>query len=103
MTKKQSKSEINFEIMLNAIKWAKLALKNGFGPAHNSNKDFGVIPGKIEDNAGYAIIVEKGKGPVDWYAWSAESSGFGGWHNYDYNDFIRENPWIEEEWESLKK
>ena len=103
MTKKQSKSERNFEIMLNAIKWAKLALKNGFGPAHNNNKDFGVIPGKIENNTGYAIIVEKGKGPVDWYAWSAESSGFGGWHNYDYNDFIRENPWIEEEWKSLNK
>lgn len=103
MTKEQAR---NFEIMLNAVKWAKLALKDGFGPAHNSNKVFGVIPGKIEDNAGYAIIVEKGKGPVDWYAWSPKSnflSGFGGWYNYDYNDFIEENPWVKEEWDSLNK
>ncbi len=103
MIKKQSKPARNGEIMYNASKSAKLALKNGLGPAHNNNKDFVPIPGKVENNTGYVIIVEKGKGPVDWYAWSAESAGFGGWYNSDYNDFIRENPWIEEEWNSLKK
>lgn len=103
MTKKQSKPERNFEIMHNASKSAKLALKNGLGPAHNSNKVFGVIPGKIVDNTGYVIIVEKGKGPVDWYAWSAESAGFGGWYKYDYNEFINANPWVKDEWDSLKK
>lgn len=103
MKKKLSKPERNFELIYNAVQSAKLALKNGLGPAHNSNKVFGPIPGKVENNTGYAIIVEKGKGPVDWYAWSAKSSGFGGWYNYDYNDFIKKNPWIKEEWDSLKK
>lgn len=111
MIKKQSKPERNFEIMHNASKSAKLALKNGLGPAHNSNKVFGVIPGKIVNNTGYVIIVEKGENgnrskPVDWYAWSAESGstlGFGGWYKYSYDDFVKANPWVKDEWDSLKK
>lgn len=96
MTKKQSKPERNFEILYSAMQSAKLALKNGLGPAHNSNKVFGPIPGKVEKDTGYVVIIEKGKGPVDWYAWSAKSGslGFGGWYKYSYDDFVKANPWV---------
>lgn len=111
MIKKQSKLVRNGENLVKTLNMAKDALRNGLGPAHNSDKTFVAIPGKVENKAYYVIIVEKGENgnrskPVDWYAWSPKSnflSGFGGWYNYDYNDFIKENPWIKEEWDSLKK
>ena len=116
--KKLPKIYENFENMVKTVNMAKEALLNGFGPAHNSNKTFVAIPGIIEDKAipgiinnkaYYAIIVEKdenGSKPVDWYSWSPNPkfiSGFGGWHNYDYAFFIKENPWVKEVWDSLKK
>ena len=108
----------NLENMLKTLKEANDALRNGFGPAHNSDKLYVAIPGIIEDKAipgiindkaYYAIIVEKdenGAKPVDWYSWSPSPkfvSGFGGWHNYDYDMLIEENPWVKEVWDSLDK
>ena len=105
------------ENMLKTAKMANDALRNGFGPAHNSNKAYAAIPGHIENNAPiglrgkgyYALIVEKdenGIKPVDWYSWSPEPgfiSGFGGYHNVDYDTFIKANPWVKEELDSLRK
>ena len=109
--KKLPKIYENGENMVKTVNMAKEALRNGLGPAHNSNKTFVAIPGKIEDKAYYAIIVEKGENgnrskPVDWYAWSPKSnflSGFGGWYKYDYDEFIKANPWVKDEWDSLRK
>ena len=115
--KKLTKPEENFENMMKTMNMAKEALIKGLGPAHNSDKTFVVIPGTVEDNAPiglrgkgyYALIVEKdenGSKPVDWYSWSPEPdflSGFGGWYKYDYDWFIKENPWVKDEWDSLKK
>lgn len=111
--KKLTKPEENFENLVKTLNMAKDALRNGLGPAHNSDKTFVAIPGTVEDNAPiglrgkgyYVIIVEKGENgnkskPVDWYAWSPEPgflSGFGGWYKYDYNEFIKENPWVKDE------
>ena len=97
------------ENCLKTIDMAKDALRNGLGPANNSNNTFIAIPGKIERNVYYVIIVEKsenGNKPVDWYAWSPKSdfiSGFGGWYKYAYDEFIKANPWVKDEWDSLKK
>lgn len=105
------------ENLLKLLKEANDALRNGFGPAHNSDKAYVAIPGIVEDNAPiglkgkgyYALIVEKdenGARPVDWYSWSPEPgflSGFGGWHNYDYDEFVKANPWVKEVWDSLDK
>lgn len=104
----------NLENLLKTAKMANDALLNGFGPAHNSDKAYAAIPGHIEDSAligkgYYAIIVEKdenGIRPVDWYSWSPKPgfiSGFGGWYKYDYDWFIKENPWVKAEWDSLMK
>ena len=108
----------NLENMLKTVKDANEALRNGFGPAHNSNNLFvaipGIIsyepiPGIINNKAYYAIIVEKdenGSKPVDWYSWSPDPkflSGFGGYHNYDYDMLIKANPWVKEEWDHFKK
>ena len=115
--KKLTKAEENFENMLKAIAMAKDALRNGFGPAHNSDKTFVAIPGIIEydgyfaTDVYYAIIVEQdenGARPVDWYSWAPNPkrdflSGFGGYHNEDYDTFIKENPWVKKVWDSLKK
>lgn len=107
--KKLTKAEENFENLMKTINMAKEALRNGLGPAHNSDKTFVVIPGKIENKVYYAIIVakaENGSKPVDWYAWSSTPgflSGFGGWYKYDYDEFIKANPWVKDEWNSLKK
>lgn len=107
--KKLPKIYENGENALKTINMAKEALRNGLGPAHNSDKLFVPIPGKIEDKVYYAIIVEKdenGSKPVDWYSWSPNPkfvSGFGGWYKYDYAFFIKENPWVKDEWDSLKK
>lgn len=116
--KKLTKAENKFENMLKTINMAKEALRNGLGPAYNSDKTFVAIPGIIEDKAipgiindkaYYAIIVEKsenGSKPIDWYSWSPNPnfvSGFGGWYKYDYAFFIKENPWVKDEWDSLKK
>ena len=107
--KKLPKIYENGENALKTITIAKDALRNGLGPAHNSNNLFVAIPGKIENKVYYAIIVEKdenGSKPIDWYAWAPKSnfpSGFGGWYNYDYDEFIKANPWVKDEWESLKK
>lgn len=113
--KKLAKAEKRFENLLKALDMAKDALRNGLGPANNnSDKTFVVIPGKIEDDkVYYAIIAEKnGNGckPVDWYSWSPKSnskhdflSGFGGYHNCSYDEFIKANPWVKDEWDSLKK
>ena len=101
----------NLENLLKTAKMANEALRNGFGPAHYSDKTFAAIPGIVQDNAPlglrgkgyYALIVEKdengNKRPVDWYSWSPEPrflSGFGGWHNYDSDEFIKENPWVKD-------
>ena len=108
----------NLENMLKTVNMANDALRNGFGPAHNSNNAFAAIPGiisyepipgVINNKAYYAIIVEKsenGSKPVDWYSWSPDPkflSGFGGYHNTDYDTLIKYNPWIKEVWDSLMK
>lgn len=105
----------NLENLLKTAKMANDALRDGYGPAHNSDKAYAAIPGHIEDNAPiglrgkgyYALIVEKdenGMRPVDWYSWSPKPgfiSGFGGWYKYDYDWFIKENPWVKEAWDFL--
>ena len=109
--KKLTKAENKFENMLKAIDMAKEALRNGLGPAHDSNKTYGTIDGKIENNVYYVIIMERGENgnrskPVDWYAWSPKSnfvSGFGGWYKYDYDEFIKANPWVEDELSFFRK
>lgn len=87
------------------VKWLKIInkvdslLMEGYGPAAGSDKVFNAIPGKVEDDdIYYAIIVdEKGK-PVDWYGYAFNrpdfASGFGGFYKYDYDWFIKENPWV---------
>ena len=107
--KKLPKIYENFENMIKTVNMAKEALRNGLGPAHNSDKTFVAIPGIINNKAYYAIIVEKdenGSKPVDWYSWSPNPkflSGFGGYHNADYDTLIKYNPWVKEVWDSLKK
>lgn len=107
------------ENWLKALKEANDALRKGLGPAYNSDNIFNAIPGKIEYDAYfatdvyYAVVVEQdenGGKPVDWYTWAPKSnskhdflSGFGGWHNYDYDEFIKANPWVKEVWDSLDK
>ena len=108
----------NLENMLKTLKEANDALRNGFGPAHNSDKLYVAIPGIIEydgyfgTDVYYAVVVEKdengGAKPVDWYGWAPNSnskryfqSGFGGWHNDDYDTFVKENPWVKDVWDSL--
>lgn len=107
---KKTKAENKFENMLKAIDAAKEALRNGLGPAHNSNKTFGTIDGKLENNVYYAIIMERRENerskPVDWYAWSPKPgfpSGFGGWYKYSYDEFIKANPWVEKELSFFRK
>ena len=109
--KKLTKAENKFENMLKAIDMAKEALGNSLGPAHNSDKTYGTIDGKIENNVYYIIIMERGENgnrskPVDWYAWSPKSNfipGFGGWYKYDYDEFIKANPWVEDELSFFRK
>lgn len=108
------------ENMVKTLDMANDALADGFGPAHNSDKLYAAIPGVIEDKAipgiindeaYYAIIVEIGENgnksrPVDWYSWSPSPkflSGFGGYHNYDYDMLIKYNPWVKEVWDSIDK
>ena len=108
----------NFENLLKTLKMANDALRKGFGPAHDSNNLFvaipGIIsyepiPGIINNKAYYALVVEKsenGGRPVDWYGWSPDPkflSGFGGYHNDDYDTFVKENPWVKDVWDSLDK
>lgn len=108
----------NFENMLKTVNMAKDALRNGLGPAHNSNNMFVAIPGIIEydtyfaTDVYYAVVVEKsenGSKPVDWYSWAPSNSkhgfisGFGGWYKYGYDEFIKANSWVKEEWDSLDK
>ena len=116
--KKQDVEEL--ENWLKALKEANTAISNGFGPAHNSNNIFAAIPGIIEydgyfdSDVYYAVVVQKsenGARPVDWYSWVPCNhkpkhdfiSGFGGYYNEDYDAFIKENPWVNEIWDSLKK
>ena len=107
--KKLPKIFENGENTLKTLNMAKEALRNGLGPAHNSNKLYVAIPGIINNKAYYAIIVEKdenGSRPVDWYSWSPNPkfiSGFGGYYNADYDTFIKYNPWVKDEWDSLMK
>ena len=108
--KKLTKAENKFENMLKAIDMAKEALRNGLGPANNSDKAFGTIDGKIENNVYYVIIMERRENerskPVDYYAWSPKSNfipGFGGWYKYDYDEFIKANPWVEDELSFFRK
>lgn len=105
------------ENLLKVLKEANDALRNGFGPAHNSDNAYVAIPGIMEYDAYfgtdvyYALVVKKdenGARPVDWYSWAPNPkrdflSGFGGWHNEDYDEFIKENPWVKEVWDSLDK
>ena len=118
--KKLNKAE-ELENWLKALKEANTALRNGLGPAHNSNNIFAAIPGIIEydcffgTNVYYAVVVQKdengGTRPVDWYSWVPFNhkpkhdfiSGFGGYYNEDYDTFIKENSWVEDVWDSLKK
>ena len=99
----------NSENMLKTLDMAKEALRNGVGPAHNSNKTFVVFPGKMGNKVYYVIIVEKGENgskPIDWFAWSPKPnfpSGFGGWYKYDGYEFIKANPWVEDELPNLTK
>ena len=109
--RKLTKAENKFENMLKAIDMAKEALRNGLGPANNSDKTYGTIDGKIEKEVYYVIIMERGENgnrskPVDWYAWSPKPgfvSGFGGWYKYDYDEFIKANPWVEDELSFFRK
>ena len=107
--KKLPKIYENGENMVKTVNMAKEALRNGFGPAHNSNKTFVAIPGDIIEDVYFVIIVEKdenGSKPVDWYAWSPKSnfvSGFGGWYKYDCYEFIKANSWVEYELPNLTK
>lgn len=116
--KKLTKPEENFENLVKTLNMAKEALRNGLGPAYNSNKTFVVIPGISEydgffgTDVYYALVVEKsenGARPVDWYTWAPSNSkrdflsGFGGWYKYGYDEFIKENPWVKDEWDSLRK
>lgn len=97
--KKLAKIYERGENMLKAVDMAKDAIRNGLGPANNSAKTFGTIDGKIEKDVYYVIIMERGENgnrskPVDWYAWSPKPnfvSGFGGWYNYSYDEFIKAN------------
>ena len=117
--KKQDVEEL--ENWLKTLKEANTALREGYGPAHNSDNIFAAIPGIIEydcffgTNVYYAVVVEKsengGARPVDWYSWVPCNhkpkhdfiSGFGGWYKYSYDEFIKENSWVKEIWDSLKK
>ena len=105
------------ENLLKTLKEANDALRKGFGPAHNSDKLYVAIPGIIEydgyfaTDVYYAVVVEKsenGARPVDWYSWATNSnskhyfqSGFGGYHNTDYDTFVKYNPWVKDVWDSL--
>ena len=111
---KMTKAEENGENMVKTSDMAKEALRNGLGPASNSDKTFGTIPGDIIEDVCYVIIMERGENgnrskPVDWYAWSSKPNfvpGFGGWYNYSYDEFIKANPWVKKEmdWlDSLRK
>ena len=107
------------ENWLKTLKEANDALRNGFGPAAYSDKLYVAIPGISEydgyfaTDVYYALVVEKdenGARPVDWYARASKYnyersflSGFGGWHNYDYDMLIKANPWVKEVWDSLDK
>lgn len=115
--KKQDVEEL--ENWLKALKEANTAIRNGLGPAHNSNKTFVAIPGIIEydgyfgTDVYYAVVVEKdenGARPVDWYSWASNAnskhdfvSGFGGWYKYDGYEFIKANSWVENELPNLTK
>ena len=109
--RKLTKAENKFENMLKAIDMAKKALRDGFGPANNSDKTYGTIDGKIEKEVYYVIIMERGENgnrskPVDYYAWSPKPnfvSGFGGWYKYGYDEFIKENSWVKDELSFFKK
>ena len=107
--KKLPKIFENGENMVKTVDMAKEALRNGLGPANNSDKTFVAIPGDIIEDVYFVIIVEKdenGSRPIDWYAWAPKSnfpSGFGGWYKYDYDEFIKANPWVKDEWDSLMK
>ena len=109
--KKLTKAENKFENMLKAIDMAKEALRNGLGPANNSDKTYGTIDGKIEKEVYYVIIMERGENgnrskPVDWYSWSPKPGfvpGFGGWYKHDYDEFIKANPWVEDELSFFRK
>ena len=117
--KKQDIKEL--ENWLKVLKEANDALRNGFGPAHNSDNIFNAIPGIVEydgffgTDVYYAVVVEQdengGARPIDCYSWVPCNhkpkhdfvSGFGGWYNEDYDTFIKDNPWVEDVWDSLKK
>ena len=116
--KKLTEDAENLENWLKVLKEANDALREGFGPAHNSDKLYvaipGIvkdkaIPGLINDKAYYALVIEKdenGARPVDWFAWSPKPnfpSGFGGWYKYDGYEFIKANPWVEDELPNLTK
>ena len=109
----------NLENMLKTVKEANDALRKGFGPAYNSDKTFVAIPGIVEydgyfaTDVYYALVIEKtenGARPVDWYSCAFKSNsnrdfigGFGGWYKYSYDEFIKYNPWVKVECDSLKK
>ena len=113
--KKQDAEKL--ENWLKILDMSNDALRKGFGPAHNSDKLYVAIPGITEydgffgTDVYYAVVVEKdenGARPVDWYTWAPKPkrdflSGFGGWHKYDYDTLIKENPWVKDVWDSLDK
>lgn len=93
------------------VKWFKIIgevdklLMEGYGPAHDSDKLFNAIPGKVEDDdIYYAVIVDENGKSVDWYGWSERpdfASGFGGWYKKSYTDLIEECPWIKDAMEEI--
>ena len=113
--KKQDAEKL--ENWLKILDMSNDALRKGFGPAHNSDKLYVAIPGIIEydgyfgTDVYYAVVVEKdenGARPVDWYTWAPKPkrdflSGFGGWYNYSYDEFIKANPWVEVELSFFRK
>ena len=115
--KKQDAEKL--ENWLKTLNEANDTLIRGFGPAYNSNNTFVAIPGIIEydgyfaTDVYYAVVVEKdenGARPVDLYAWAPKSnskhdfiSGLRGWYKYDYDTFIKKNPWVKDVWDSLDK
>ena len=114
--KKQDAEKL--ENWLKTLKEANDTLRNGFGPAYNSDNIYVAIPGIINydpyfaTDVYYAVVVEQdenGAKPVDLYAWAPSNakhdfiSSLRGWYKYDYDTFIKENPWVKEVWDSLDK
>ena len=89
---------IELEPWIAIMKHVRHLLDEGYGPAHDTDETFNVIPGIIEDGAYYAVIVDHEGKPVDWYADKSGDpkflSGFGGSYKESYDELAKECPWI---------